>query len=102
MVSNRKTAPLSKVIKQLIDDGEQFFVNSLLKPVVHIPDDPYQQYWEVTHERFLAHVSSVYHALTNEYLKTAERDMLIELLKEECYKGGRRLTGVASATTARS
>jgi hypothetical protein len=97
MASNKKAVPLSKVIKQLIDDGKQFFVNSLLKPVVHIPDDPYQQYWEVTHERFLAHVSAVYHALTNEYLKTADRDMLIELLKEECYKGGRRLTEVEAA-----
>jgi hypothetical protein len=97
MASNKKAAPLSKVIKQLIDDGKQFFVNSLLRPVVLIPDDPYQQYWEVTHERFLAHVSAVYHALTNEYLKTADRDMLIELLKEECYKGGRRLTEVEAA-----
>jgi hypothetical protein len=97
MASNRKTAPLSKVIQQFIDDGKQFFVNSLLKPVVFIPDDPYQQYWEVTHERFLAHVSAEYYALTKEYLRTTERDMLVELLKEECYKGGRRMTEVEAA-----
>jgi len=97
MASTRKSPPLSKVTEKLIEEGKQFFLNSLLKPVVFIPDDPYQQYWEVTHERFLAHVSAAYHAMTKEYLKTAERDMLIELLKEECYKGGRRLTEVEAA-----
>jgi hypothetical protein len=30
----RKTVPLSIVIRQLMKDGNEFFVNSLLKPVV--------------------------------------------------------------------
>jgi hypothetical protein len=96
-VTERKVTPLSEVIKQLIDDGKQFFVNSLLQPVVFVPDDAFRREWEVTHERFLAHVSAIYHSIGGDYLKHAERDMLIDLLKEECYKGGRRLTEVEAA-----
>lgn len=97
MAASRKPPPLSKIIEKLIEEGIQFYMNSLLKPVVYIPDDPYQKYWEVGHERFHAHVSAAYHSLTKEYLRTADRDMLIEILKEECYKGGRRLTEVEAA-----
>jgi hypothetical protein len=91
---NSRKGRLAKTVKQLKEEGVQFLLNSLNQPTIFIPDDPFQQHWPADHERFLVHVSSVYNDLTDDYLKSGERDMLVDLFKAECYRGGRRMTTV--------
>ncbi len=100
--TGKKTVSLKKVVSDLKDDGAEFFVNAKHEPVVRLPKTPFQQYWPADHDRIVAHVSSVYHDLSEGgYIKSAELSSLLALLKEECYTGGRCLTELESPEVER-
>lgn len=95
-----KRLNLRRVIEDLKNSGVQFFVNTLTEPVVFLPDSPFQQYWKADDDRVRSHLSAAYHDLSKgDYLKHGERDMVLDLLKAECYKGGRRLTEIEGPQT---
>lgn len=92
-----KTVPLQDVIAEVVRVGVQFFVNTKNEPVVFLPDNPFQQYWQAGHDRVESYLAAVYHDLSNGgYLKPAEQAAVICLLKDACYKGGRRFTELES------
>jgi hypothetical protein len=81
------------IYQQLKEDGVEFFVNSQLEPTVRIPTDGFQTEWPADSLRFQDHLVSVYYEISNgEILKASERDFLMAQIREECRKGGRRLT----------
>lgn len=92
-----KTVPLQEVIAEVVRVGVQFFVNTKNEPVVFLPDTPFQQYWPAGHDRVESYLAAVYHDLSNGgYLKSAEQAAVVALLKDACYKGGRRFTELES------
>lgn len=96
----RKTVPLKKVIADAIEVGVQFLVNTKNEPVVFLPDTPFQQYWPAGHDRVESYLAVSYHDLSGGgYLKAGELAAIVALLKDECYKGGRRMTDIESPET---
>ncbi len=92
-----KSVPLQEVIAEVVRVGVQFLVNTKNEPVVFLPDTPFQQYWPAGHDRVESYLAAVYHDLSNGgYLKPAEQAAVISLLKDACYKGGRRFTELES------
>jgi len=98
----RKTVPLQDVIAEVVRVGVQFFVNTKNEPVVFLPDTPFQQYWPGDHDRVESYLAAVYYDLSGGgYIKPAELVAVIALLKDACYKGGRRLTELESPEVER-
>lgn len=93
---------MKDTIRQLKDDGVQFGLNSLLEPVVFMPDDPFQKYWPADSQRFMVHLSAVFYDQSGgRFLKPSDRELLRDLLLQECYTGQRQLTEVEAEETER-
>ena len=81
------------IYTQLQEDKVEFFVNTHLEPTVLIPSDGFQTEWPVDSQRFQDLLVSVFYEISNGgILKSNERDFLLAQIREECRKGGRRLT----------
>lgn len=81
-----------KLFRQLKEDKTQFFMNSRLEPTILIPSDGFRQEWPVSSQRVEDLLTTMHYEETGGQLKQAERDLLLALIREECRKGGRRLT----------
>lgn len=81
------------IYTQLQEDKVEFFLNTHLEPTVLIPSDGFQTEWPVDSQRFQDLLISVFYEISNGgILKASERDFLMAQIREECRKGGRRLT----------
>ena len=90
---SRKELKITDVFTQLRDDGIESFMDSELTPTVKIPDDGFQKEWPVDSERVQDLLVSIWYELSGgAILKSTELGFLLSLLREECRKGGRRLT----------
>lgn len=86
-----RDAQLTDVIKQLVVDGVEFFLDSHLEPTLHVPDDAFQQDWPVDSQRTQDLLTTVYYEISKGgMLKASERDFLLSQIREECRRGGRR------------
>lgn len=92
---------LTQVVRQLRDDGCEFFVNSKNEPTVKIPDDGFQQEWSADSQRVGDLITTIYCDLTKNVLRTSDRDFVMVQLREECRKGGRRLAETEVESTDR-
>ena len=83
----------SDIYIQLQEDKIEFFLNTQLEPMVMNPNDGFQTEWLVNSQRFQDLLMSMYFEISNGgILKSIERDFLMAQIREECRKGGRRLT----------
>lgn len=88
------------VVKQMQDDGCEFFVNSKIEPTVTVPDDGFQQDWPADSQRVQDLIHSLYHDLSGgEIMKSSDASFLMALIREECRKGGRRLSQAETSET---
>lgn len=87
------------IYKQLLEDKLEFFLNTQLDPTVLIPNDGFQTEWLVNSQRFQDLLVSVFYEISKgEMLKPYEREFLMAQIREECRKGGRRLTEPEAST----
>lgn len=78
---------------QLQEDKVEFFLSTQLEPMVLIPGDGFQQEWPVDSQRFQDYLITLYFEISDgRILKNFDRDFLMSQIREECRKGGRRLT----------
>jgi len=90
-----QTPHWQKVFVTLQEDGVEFFVNSDLEPMLHLPNDGFQQEWPVNSQRVQDLLVSMHFEVSGgDMLKPFEKDFLLSQIREECRKGGRRLTEV--------
>lgn len=76
----------------------EFFVNSDLEPMLHLPNDGFQQEWPVNSQRVQDLLVSLYFEVSpGEMLKSFDKEFLLSQIREEFRKGGRRLTEVEAA-----
>jgi hypothetical protein len=93
-------AQWTDIYTQLQEDKVEFFLNTQLEPTVLIPNDGFQKEWPVDSMRFQDLLVSVFYEISKgEILKSNERDFLMAQIREECRKGGRRLTEPETAET---
>ena len=93
-------ASWTRIFTQLQEDKVEFFLNTHLEPTVLIPNDGFQTEWPVDSQRFQDLLVSLFYEISNgEILKTNERDFLTAQIREECRKGGRRLTEPETTAT---
>ncbi len=85
-------ASWAKIYKQLQEDKVEFFLNTQLEPTVLIPNDAFQTEWPVDSQRFQDLLVSMFFEIAKGILKSTDRDFLMVQIREECRKGGRRLT----------
>lgn len=90
---------LSGVMDRLRENGVEFFVNSRGEPTVAIPDDPWQKDWPVDSQRFRDYVVSVFFEVNDALPKPEETAFLCGQVREDCRKGGRRLSDVEVLAT---
>ena len=89
---------LEEMKKQLLADGVEFFVNSVLEPTVHIPTDGYQKDWPVDSQRVHDLLNMTFYELNDgHFLKSTSREMMLSIMREECRDGVRRLSENESA-----
>jgi hypothetical protein len=81
-----------ELFTQLREDRTEFFMNSQLEPTLLIPGDGFRQEWPVDSQRVQDLLTTMYYELTTSILKSTERELLLSLMREECRRGGRRLT----------
>lgn len=95
-----REARWTDIYTQLQEDQVDFFLNTHLEPTVLIPTDGFQTEWPVDSQRFKDLLASVFYEISNGgILKSNERDFLMAQIREECRKGGRRLTEPEAAET---
>jgi hypothetical protein len=100
--SDSKVIPITSTIEQMRNDGIEFFLSARLEPTVKIPDDAFQKEWPVDCQRVQDLLVSVHFEISNGgVLKSQEKDFLLALLREECRKGGRRLSEFEGVETDR-
>lgn len=88
-----REARWTDIYTQLQEDKVEFFLNTHLEPTVLIPTDGFQTEWPVDSQRFKDLLVSMFYEINNgRILKSNERDFLMAQIREECRKGGRRLT----------
>ena len=88
------------IYEQLQEDKVELFLNTHLEPTVMIPNDGFQTEWPVDSQRFRDYLVSVYYEISNgEMLRSNECEFLMSQIREECRKGGRRLTAPESVET---
>lgn len=98
--SKPSDAPWTGIYTQLQEDKIEFFLNTHLEPTVFIPNDGFQTERPVDSLRFQDLLVSVFYEISKgEILKSNERDFLMAQIREECRKGGRRLTEPETAET---
>ncbi len=86
-------AKWSDIFRQLQEDKVEFFLSTQLEPMVLIPGDGFQQEWQVDSQRFQDYLITInYEVSEGEILKAIHRDFFMSQIREECRKGGRRLT----------
>ncbi len=100
MSTNGKEVQLKDVVQQMGKDGCEFFVNSDNQPTVMIANDGFQQDWSANHERVQDYIIALYYDLSEgRSLKSADLQLLMALLREECRNGERRLSQDEEAKT---
>lgn len=87
-----RDARWKEIYTQLQEDKVQFFLNTELEPTVRIPTDGFRTEWPVDSQRFQDLLVSMFFEITEEILKSTDRDFLMAQIREECRKGGRELT----------
>ncbi len=86
-------AKWTEIYGQLQEDKVEFFLSTQLEPMVLIPGDGFQKEWPVDSQRFQDYLVTIYFEISEgRILKTIDRDFLMSQIREECRKGGRRLT----------
>lgn len=81
---------LTDIIDLLKREKCEFFVDSLNRPTMHIPDDGFQQDWSVESQRVSDQLTSLFYFHTHRLLSGSELVFLKTIVREECRKGGRR------------
>jgi|GEM_PF-3387822 len=82
------------VIDKLADKVE-FFLNSKLEPMIHIPEEEFQQDWPVDSQRILDLLIAVFYDVSlGEILKAPEREFLLSQIRQKCRQGERRFTQI--------
>jgi len=94
-----RDARWTEIYKQLQEDNVQFFLNTELEPTVRIPTDGFRTEWPVDSQRFQDLLVSMFYEISEEILKSTDRDFLTAQIREECRKGGRELTEPEAAKT---
>ncbi len=94
-----RDARWKEIYTQLQEDKVQFFLNTELEPTVRIPTDGFRTEWPVDSQRFQDLLVSMFFEITEEILKSTDRDFLMAQIREECRKGGRELTEPEAAKT---
>lgn len=98
--SKHREARWAGIFQQLQEDQLEFFLNTQLEPTVLIPNDGFQTEWPVDSQRFRDLLTSMHYEISQgEILKTVDREFLTAQIREECRKGGRRLTEPEAAET---
>ncbi len=93
-------AKWSDIFRQLQEDKVEFFLSTQLEAMVFIPGDGFQQEWRVDSQRFQDYLITIYYEESKrQILKTIHRDFLMSQIREECRKGGRRLTASDTVET---
>jgi len=98
-IKTKSTQKLTDVVTQMRDDQYEFFLNSNNEPTIMVPDDGFQQDWSADSQRIKDLIQSIYYELTGKVIKSSDRDFLMAQLREECRKGGRRLSQAEEAET---
>lgn len=93
------TQKLTDVVTQMREDKYEFFLNSNNEPTIMVPDDGFQQDWSADSQRIKDLIQSIYFELTGNVIKSSDREFLMAQLREECRKGGRRLSQEEEAET---
>jgi len=90
-----KKVQLTDVVLQLLDEKVEFFLDSTLEPTIRVPDDGFQQEWPADSQRVHDLLNAIYYDATKgTILKSAQREFLLSQIREECRKGGRRLSDI--------
>ena len=102
--SNSKTAGdhchWKEIFTQLQDDGVEFFMNSQSEPNVFIPTDGFRKTWPADSQRVGDLLMSMhYERNAGAILRSPERDFMMGQIREECRRGGRRLTEIEARET---
>lgn len=88
------------VFKQLQEDKVEYFLSTQLEPTVLIPTDSFQTEWPVDSQRFQDLLISLFYEISNgKILRVNDREFLMAQIREECRKGGRRLTDTEAEVT---
>ena len=91
--STTNDAKWTEIYGQLQEDKVEFFLSTQLEPMVLIPGDGFQKEWPVDSQRFQDYLVTIYFEISEgRILRTIDRDFLMSQIREECRKGGRRLT----------
>ena len=98
-IKTKSTQKLTDVVTQMRDDQYEFFLNSNNEPTIMVPDDGFQQDWSADSQRIKDLIQSIYYELTGNVIKSSDREFLMAQLREECRKGGRRLSQAEEAET---
>ena len=86
-------ATWADIFQQLQEDNVELFLSTQLEPMVLIPGDGFQQEWAVDSQRFQDHLVTIYFEKSEgRILNSIHRDFFMSQIREECRKGGRRLT----------
>lgn len=96
---DKSTQKLTDVVTQMRKDDYEFFLNSANEPTIMVPDDGFQQDWSADSQRIKDLIQSSYYELTGNVIKSSDREFLMAQLREECRKGGRRLSQEEEAET---
>jgi hypothetical protein len=81
------------LMKKLKDNGVEYFLNSQLEPTVNISEDHFQHEWPVDSQRFTDFVIALSCEITHgQMLPSTDLKLLQCLIREECRRGGRRVT----------
>lgn len=90
---NSKVAKWTDIFQQLQEDNVEFFLSTQLEPMVLIPGDGFQKEWPVDSQRFQDYLVTIYFECSEGgILNSIHRDFFMSQIREECRKGGRRLT----------
>lgn len=75
------------------EEGCELFLNTQLEPTIRIPEDGFQTEWPVDSQRIRDFLNSLFFEHSEgEKLNKSDRDFVMSLLREECRKGGRRMS----------
>ncbi len=98
--SREKKLFINEMMQLMKDDNLEFFVNSQDEPTVHVPDDGFQQDWPADSARVRDWiVLNFYETSGGQQISTTTEALLLAHIREECRKGGRRLSEAEAAET---
>ena len=96
----RRDARWADIYMKLQEDKVEYFLSTQLEPTVLIPSDGFQTEWPVDSQRFQDLLISLFYEISDgQILRVNDREFLMAQIREECRKGGRRLTEAEAEET---